>query len=271
MIKTIILSLLLLIILLSVACHQDFSPLSPEMVIREAADLSSLSLPSVDPPYILKKAGQSSVSEYFYNDQVLYLVRFKYEWQRSADQIVNIDLTVAESYEMAVDLLKMEWETSSIYHGVPRPQDHPSVAGTISYENGRTFIRDNIIIKNRVLNDSTLKFADLARITDQLLLKAPTHSDLHSVRPSIRKFEIVKNPVPLWSSTKLNIAVIDPLGYTLSYDWRFQPNFGGIWKEADGYYFKSYMDDPTTIFLRLIVFNRTGFSSWSEIKIDIKK
>ncbi|NLP11604.1 hypothetical protein GX408_14500 [bacterium] len=259
------------IVLLHLACSGDFSPLAAKRIIREAADLSLLSLPADNPAYSLTRAGKTFTWENNWENHCYYLVQFKFEWRRPPDQIVNVDLTVTESYEMALDFLRSEWETSSLYLGAPRPRDYPTIAGTISYQGGRTFIRDNIIAKIRILNDSSLTYNHLAALADHLLLKAPTHSDLSHVRPSIRRFAIEKNPVPLRSSTKLDIAVVDPLKSTLYYDWRFQPNFGGIWLDKDGYYFQIDMDEPGTIFLRLIVYNQAGFSSWSEIEIVVKK
>jgi|GEM_PF-4425497 len=266
--RKIILILPLLILLIS--CERDFAPISPEPGFRAAADLSLLSPCFSDDAYTLTKAGHPFTSEILWQDIAYYLVRFNYEWQKSADQWIIVEQTVCESFEQAVCLLKNEWETSSFYHRGPRPQDYPTIAGTISYENGRTFIRDNIVIRSRILGDSTIEHAELARNIDRYLLKTPIFQSSAAACPQIIKFAISKNPVPLWSSTKLLIGIIDPTGGTLYYDWRFQPNTGGICKEVDGYYFQSYMDDPVTLFLRLIAFNSAGYSAWSEIKIEVK-
>jgi len=259
------------LLLMLIACQQDFSPLEPKMIIREAADLSNLSLSNLDPSYLLVKNRQFFISEYRKQEGICYLVHYRYQWRNSLNQFLHLELLVAESYSMAMDLLKMEWEISSIYHGGPRPQDHPVVAGTISYEDGRTFIRDNLIVKIRSEDDSSLNPANLAVMADRQLLKAATHSDLADVQPIIRKFEITKNPVQLWGSTKLNIAVLDPLGSTVTYDWRFSDGHGGIWKEGNEYFFQTYFDEPAAVQLRLIAFSQAGFSTWSEITVIVER
>ncbi len=266
MIKRLI-SVLTMIFLMVASCQRDFSPLSPEIVVRPAADLSQLSLAPIDSAYAFHRMSTPSVWDWDDN----YVIKFSYQWRKQPDRFINIEQTITESFAMAVEFLRHQWENSSIYLGTPRPEDHPPIAGTISYQNGHCFIRDNIIIHCGIRNDSSVQDANVIKLVDELLLQSPTYRHSSALRPVIRKFAISKNPVPLRTDTPLIIDVVNPSGCgVVYYTWRFNPSFGGVLQEVDRYYFQSYMDDPMTIYLRLIAFNTCGFSSWAEIKIDVR-
>lgn len=259
----------LFIALALMQCKTDRSPLTPYWDrVRAAADLSNLAISNIDESFIFERKSGPYTNEILLDNKAYYGVYFKYSWKKPPERFLNVTELITPNHETALQYINDRWETSSIYIGQPLPQDKPPVVGHVSYWNGRTFIRDNIVVDCHLNADLNPYLPEIARLIDNVLLKSPTYTSVSAAKPIVQRFQIEKSTVKLWSSTKLFIQVKNPIGGNVHYDWRFMPGVGGIWRETDGsYYFQLYLDNPTTILVRLIAFNDAGFSDWAEIKV----
>jgi len=256
-----------IIIFFSIKCdliNRLLNPTSPKKLntVRAAVKLSNQNIP------FLKNKNQTKFGE---KPSIQYsgVVKFKYSWELSNNDILSIDLFVAETNELANNYLTDKRQHCSIPMDIYVPQDNPAVVGDISYGNGRQFIRDNILIEIRT--DTSL--IDIAMQIDSLILKSSIAVSAYFMKPKIIKYDIIQNPVQYQSVTRLIIEVIDPMAGKLFYDWRFTPgsqNWGGIEIDSSGnYYYYAETNEPIEQ-LTLYAINDSGFYSFKTIYIEVE-
>ncbi len=260
-----------------ICCLPFFSCLFPTQpskeIVRPAVKLSQSDFPDLAGATEARAGERPTLWEFGDEPGKSYVIKFSYFWRLSAEDFLDVDLIVAESREQAIYYLNYRRENSSIPIWMQPPEDKPPVVGNISYNGGSDFIRDNILVETRAYGILKEKTTAIVKQIDALLLTSRTASSAERFKPNIEKFQIVQNPVPRGSTTRLIIDVKDPLGGKLFYEWRFIPsdgNYGGIVIDEFGNYFYYAETDAQIEKLILFAINEGGFFSKAEIDIKIK-
>jgi hypothetical protein len=262
-------------LLIIICCLPFFACLFPTQpsnnIVRTAVKLSQSEFPDLTGATEVRAGERPWVWEIGDEPGKCYVIKFNYQWKFSADDILDIDVIVAESREQATNYLTYRRQTSCIAEFLQPPEDKPPVAGNISYGEGQDFIRDNIIVEIRAYGTLKEKTTAIAKQVDALLRTSRTASSTDRFKPKIQKFQIAQNPVRWQSTTPLIIEVKDPLGSRVFYDWRFSSNYGGIVIDESGNYHYYYAESETGFEkLILIAINEGGFFATAEIDIEIK-
>jgi hypothetical protein len=259
-------------------CARDKSPLEPEInLVRAAVPLTADDIPALKGQELAADDEKPQLWESGLQEgERNYVVKFPYGWVAKADDWLYVDLTVTDSKEMAHQYLMQMRMTCSLPMDLYAPEDHPPVAGHISYSSrvnsSISFIRDNIIIEIRAHGRFEGMNIDIAKQIDACLLKSATAATADRMRPVIAKFAIAQNPVKYNSMTPLIINVRDPMKGKLYYAWRFSPTSedrGGIEVDEFGDYFYYAETYSPTEELTMIVMNDCGFYASATIYISI--
>ena len=265
-----ILSILLLSFLIS--CHNENPVKSNDDIIRFGVKLTTNEIP------ILEGVEQIKVGDrpWFYTvreeeQERFYVILFTYSWELTQNDYVYVDVIVAESKDLINEYFEEKRKLSNCPPDLQPPPDKPTIAGEISYSQGREFIRDNIYIKIKADGSFIEKREEIAKQIDEIILNSPTADSANDVKPVINKFEILENPVDYNSVTKLIIEVNDPQNSEIFYDWRWSPasHHGGIEIDEIGNYYYYAKTDESLIELILLTINFNGFLSLDTLNIHV--
>jgi len=236
-------------------------------LVRDGLNLSKCIIPSL-----------SGIAE-FKNDQKHFftweieeelLIKYSSKWQTSPENFLEITLTFANSCQEAHEyLIKRFFSSSMPFEKRLHKKDHPIIAGDISFDYGRYFIRNNIVVEFQGIGTILDKITAAAVEVDNLLLENSTAPSVNLFNPIIKQFAITKSRIKNFSSTKLIIDVYDPQGSELYYFWRLTA--GGIEKNnlGDYQYYASGKLGSNQI-ITLIVVNDRGYYSTADVEVRIE-
>ena len=207
----------------------------------------------------------------------IYTPIYEYRWDSDGDDFAYIDIWVADSRDLAFDILKEKQKSYTIPPNIlEQSKDIPAIVGDLSYQKGLEFIRDNFIVRIYTSDSYNNSISEIAKYIDSKILKSPTYNLAAQVKPVIKTFKLSKNPVTEKTQTALTIQVDDPNHREIIYQWRFDKSsgYGEITKDDSGnYYYNSSVVDSnnTTLGLTLIATNELGFCADSTIYIQTIK
>lgn len=268
--------ILLLIVFLS-SCNKEIDEIN-HCKIRGAVKLSINEIPALEGATAIKSGEKPWLWKMGWQGDNYDLVKYVYAWTLSDTNFVNVDMVITESDEQALRYLTEKRETSSIPLDLLQPEDHPTVAGDISFGQGRDFIRNNIVIEihtEGIFKDRTDK---LAQQIDKIIIDGPSFNSLIQIKPVIMDFKLANNPVIERTKTLIILEVVDPNNREIYYQWN--PNTivglgGNVIKENGNYYFEAnstYIDVETNEQeLTAITINDFGFFTDSTITITTIK
>ena len=207
----------------------------------------------------------------------IYTPIYEYRWDSDGDDFAYIDIWLADSKDLAFDILKEKQKSYTIPPNLlEQSKDIPAIVGDLSYHKGLEFIRDNFIVRIYTSDSFNKSVSEIAKYVDSKILKSPTYNLATQVKPVIKIFKLSKNPVTEQTQTALTIQVDDPNHKAIIYQWRFDKGsgYGGITKDDSGnYYYNSSGADSnnTSLGLTLIATNEFGFCADSTIYIQTIK
>lgn len=207
----------------------------------------------------------------------IYTPIYEYRWDSDGDDFAYIDIWVADSKNLAFDILKEEQKSFNIPPNIlEQSKDTPAFVGDLSYRKGSEFIRDNFIVMINTSDNFNNSVSEIAKYIDSKILKSPTYNLVTQVKPVIKIFKLSKNPVTEKTKTLLSIQVDDPNHKEIIYRWRFDKSsgYGDVTKDNSGnYYYNSSLADlnNTSLGLTLIATNELGFCADSTIYIQTIK
>jgi hypothetical protein len=207
----------------------------------------------------------------------IYTPIYEYRWDSDGDDFAIIDIWVADSKNLAFDILKEKQKSYTIPTNLlEQRKDIPAVVGDLSYFKGLEFIRDNFIVRINTSESFKNSISEIAKCVDSKILKSPTYNLATQIKPVIKNFKLSKNPVSENTKTALIIQVDDPNNKAIVYQWSFDKSsgYGGITKDDSGiyYYNSSWVESNNiTIGLTLIATNELGFCTDSTIYIQTIK
>ena len=82
-----------------------------------------------------------------FGEEKYYVIGYRYRWDESSNNFIIINLTVAGAVELAYEYLNNKRLNCSCPIVCLPSEDHPAIAGDISFGGGRHFIRNNIVIE----------------------------------------------------------------------------------------------------------------------------
>jgi len=197
------------------------------------------------------------------------LVQYRSKWELSPQDFLSITLTFANTCEEAHEYLIERFFNSSMpFEGRVHRRDLPVKAGDLSFDDGRYFIRNNIIVEFHGVGTIVEKITQAAKEVDNLLLARSTAVSTHPFRPVIKQFAIEDSVVKNQSFTKLIIDASDPQGSELYYLWRLTG--GGIEKDDSGnYMYYADREHGSTQKITLIVVNDRGYRATAAVDVSI--
>lgn len=268
--------ILILFLFVSVSCSKEIDEIKSD-VLRANVKLTNTNIPILINSIEIRDGETPLLWEAGWdNNERFYVVKYDYSWKFSNDDFINVNLTVAESNELAKRYLIGRLELCTFPLTPSERMDNPAIVGDISYDNGLNFIRDNIIIEIHNESSVTNFQKTIIEQIDSKILDSPSFNSLVEIKPIIREFSISKNPVVEMTKTPLIIHIEDPNNLEVVYKWRYDKSsgYGGIHRDdSDNYYYKSSWADTSIseIGLTLIAINEYGFYSDSTIFIKTIK
>lgn len=206
-----------------------------------------------------------------------YTPMYEYRWDSNGDDFAYIDIWVADSKDLALDILKEKQKAYSIPPNLlEQNKDIPAVVGDLSYYKGLEFVRDNFIVRIYYSDKFSNSVSEIAKYVDSKILKSPTYISVNQVKPVIKVFKTSNNPVIEQIQTSLTIQVEDPNNKEITYQWRYnqESGYSVVTKNNSGeyYYFSNLnVSNNTEVGLTLIAINDYGFCADSTINIQVIK
>jgi hypothetical protein len=140
-----------------------------------------------------------------------YVFCWQYRWFVISSYDVQIRVGMGGSCEEAREYMISRFMNRS--SPALSVRDIPSVAGDISFDNGRYFIRNNLAFEISTFGDMIAKTPEIAKQIDGVILSKPT---LHSgYKPVVSNIDVEKIPGST-RSLKITPHVYDPLGGNIS-------------------------------------------------------
>lgn len=151
--------------------------------------------------------------------------------------------------------------------------DGEPVAGEESYNQGHAFIRDNVFVQISTSKQFVEFIPEIARDVDAKLLKSGSFYSLKDVKPTITKFELDEDPIPMDSVVRFSLEAIEPNDRAIIYGAFFENIFiDGIDFKDGGVYFDSKEAAPPAekIGLTMFAISEFGFCADSTIYFQVK-
>lgn len=235
--------------------------------IIEGIDLSSYLIPGLTTDILVKQK-----MPFFYQEtgEGELLIKHRSKWIASKNDFIEITITISENCTGAHEYLINRYYHSQLpFAARIKLKDQPTVAGDISFDKGRKFIRNNIVVEIHAEGYFDKMIGTIAKEVDNLLVAKPSYISSDELKPMINRFEIENTLVDFQSSTRLNIDVYDPLGRKLSLFWKVTG--GSVDKDRMGnYYYYATAEKNSTQKITLIAMNNIGFYKSESILISIK-
>lgn len=234
--------------------------------VRDGLNLSKYIIPrlseTVEVPYKMPFS--------LYETEGQLLIEYRSRWRTTLDNFIDVTIIFAETCEDAHEyLIRRCFNTQMTFEARIPKKDQPRIAGDISFNNGRKFIRNNIVVELHAEGEMINKLTAVAKEIDDLLLRRPTAPSASPFKPVIRRFEITNRLLEYRSRTKLIIDVYDPQGSESYYFWRLTG--GGIDKDDFGnYYYYAEAKAGSIQEITLIAVNDRGFYASAKLEIRIK-
>ena len=238
-----------------------------KLPVRNGINLSNYNIRNLSDAEEVKKKIPFSIWE---TEDARILIKYRSRWKISQGNSISVTMTFANTCEDAHEYLIRRYynSTKTFQSRIPKV-DQPAVAGNISFDNGRKFIRNNIVVEIYAHGEMKNKVTSVSKEIDALLLERETASSIHSLKPIINRFVPEKRQVDCGSLTKLNVDVIDPQGSELLYFWRLTE--GGIDEDERGdYYYHAGNAKGVQEKITLIVVNDRGYYSSVAVEMDIR-
>jgi hypothetical protein len=247
--------------------------------IRGAVKLSINEIPTLTGATEIKSGETPWLWKMGWNGDNYDLVKYGYTWLLSNTNFVDVDMVITESAQQALRYLTEKQETSSIPLDLLQPEDQPTIAGEISFGQGRDFIRNNIVIEIRAEGIFNTKTEKLAQQIDKIIIRGPSFFSLSEIKPIINDFRITENPVIERTKTMIVLEVEDPNKKDIYFQWRFNTivGLGGNIAQENGKFLYEANSTYTNVEtneeeLTVIAINEFGFFLDSTILITtIKK
>lgn len=275
--KTFNSTLIILLIVFLSSCDKETNKITHGN-IRGAVKLSINEISALEGATEIKSGERPWLWKMGWNGDNYDFVKYVYTWTLSDTNFVNVDMVITESEEQALRYLTEKRETSSIPLHLLQPEDQPTIAGDISFGQGRDFIRNNIVIEihaEGIFNNRTEK---LAQQIDNIIIKGPTFFSLSEIKPTVNDFRITENPVVERTKTMIEIEVNDPNDKEIYYQWSFNTiiGLGGNVVQENGNFFYEANSTYTNVEtneeeLTVIAINNFGFFTDSTITITTIK
>lgn len=235
--------------------------------VRNGINLSNYRIKSISEAEEVKKKIPFSVRE---SEYAGILIKYRSQYKISQGNSISVTMTFTNTCENAHEFIIRRYynSTKTFKSRIPK-KDRSTVSGNISFDNGRKFIRNNIVVEIYAHGDMKNKVASLAKEIDNLLLERPTSPSTHSLKPAINRFDAEKRQVEYGSLTKLNIDASDTHGGKLYYFWRLTG--GGIDEDEVGnYYYYAGDAKGSKQKITLIVVNDKGYYSSDSVEVDVR-
>ena len=209
-------------------------------------------------------------------DTVSYTVNFRYRWTHSDTGIIDVNLLVANSNELAYEFYMESRNLMNI--GREIPDDEPAIAGDNSYDKGSAFVRNNMYVKIYASGEFYAKMKNLAQQIDRVIIEETNFLSLTQVQPVIKVFNLEENPLFHGTKTFINLEVEDPNNTKLYCRWETKSlsgNTGWVNREFQAFSFEASQiyDELLTNQqeLTVMVINEYGFIADSTILVTSYK
>lgn len=188
-----------------------------------------------------------------------YIIQFRYFWSVKEDNDVRVTMYVANTALNAQEYL-LYLIAGHPDPSVPKLDDTP-VAGLISLNDGRFFVRNNVLVTigtQGVMNDKKM---EIARDIDTILILQPVFESFVQVFP---RFSNVSFDALTDRKAMITPHAIDPLGGEVTIEYRLD---GGMiyQKNSDTIYY--IPGDPGQYTIQFIAIAESGFHATQTVRM----
>ena len=202
------------------------------------------------------------------------LVGYDFKWQLGETIITGREDWTEDQVKVLVKIAETRLPAQKhvmerFYHvtspAVIRP-DEPIVAGDVSFQRGRTFIRGNIVVELRPFGAMNERMTDVAKHIDAFFLTQPTGASAQGFRPVIERLEAIESP-GTQGAAEIIVEASDPYGGTLVYEW------GGadVNEVGDRYYLPARYRELGPVVVTLLIINPMGYYTTATIEGSVEE
>jgi hypothetical protein len=189
-----------------------------------------------------------------------YAIIYRFRWNSLPEWYVEINMGISGSSEVAREYLIFRFTSRTSSSSSVR--DIPTIAGDFSFDNGRFFIRNNIVIEIHPEGLSIEKVSQISKQVDEILLKQPAINMNSLYRPIVKNIEFIKVGSRL---AKITPDVVDPLGGNIDMKAFYRNGYESFHTENNSWFYRMY--EPGTSILPILFVNDHGFNTVAKLHI----